>query len=69
MNKQQNRASYTYETAPDAPELAGMQVSSRMLRRAVEQGRITYLKFGNRVIFTPAMLAEFVERSTHAAVK
>jgi hypothetical protein len=29
---------YTYDTAPDSPELNGMGITSRQLRRWVEQG-------------------------------
>lgn len=60
---------YTYETAPDSPELHGTGVTSRMLRRSVEQGRISYRKPGLRVIFSSVDLQEFLDRSTVKAVR
>lgn len=61
---------YTYKTAPDAPALRGTGVTERMLRRAVELGRISYSKpGGQRVIFSSADLQEFIERSTVKAVR
>jgi len=60
---------YTYDTAPDSPQLAGKLVTARTLKHAVATGKISYAKFGNRVIFTEADLQEYVDRSTVKAVR
>jgi excisionase family DNA binding protein len=60
---------YTYDTAPNAPELRGMGITSRQLRRWVEQGKLSHVKPGNRVLLSSTHLREFVERSTNRAVR
>jgi hypothetical protein len=58
---------YTYETAPDAPELRGLGITSRQLHRWGEQRKLTIIKFGNRVLIPSSSLRELVERSTFKA--
>lgn len=60
---------WTYESAPSSPTLQGMGITSRQLRRWVEQGKLSYIKPGNRVLFSEAHLRELVERSTVRAVR
>ncbi|QEO15613.1 helix-turn-helix domain-containing protein [Agromyces intestinalis] len=68
-NKQNTEKYWTYDTAPDSPVLQGMGITSRQLRRWVEQGKLSHIKPGNRVLFSEAHLRELVERSTINAVR
>lgn len=58
---------YTYETAPDSPELRGTGVTTRMLRRLVEQKKIPHHKFGLRTTFSSDDLRAFVDASARPA--
>ena len=70
MDASKNTEQYwTYTSAPDSPTLRGMGITSRQLRRWVEQGKLSHIKPGNRVIFSEALLRELVERSTVNAVR
>lgn len=69
MAKQPEPKYYTYDTAPDSPQLRGMGITPRQLKRAVETRRLSCIKTGLRVLFTEEQLAEFVEKSTLRAVK
>lgn len=61
---------YTYETAPaESPILRGMGITPRQLKRWVEQGKLSHVKPGNRVLISEAHLRELVERSTINAVR
>lgn len=60
---------WTYETAPNSPHLSGTGITTRQLRRWTEQGKVSHLKLGNRVVFTDEHLRELIERATVRAVR
>lgn len=60
---------WDYNTAPDSPILQGMGVTTRQLRRWVDQGKVSHLKIGGKIRFSEEHLRELVERSTVHAVR
>ncbi|MCM3503024.1 hypothetical protein M3667_14220 [Microbacterium sp. P26] len=66
-----SRSLFTYETAPDRiRERHGIAViSTKMLKRRVEAGRIEHLKIGVRVFFTDEQLDALVESFTVRAIR
>lgn len=68
-SKKDTEQYWTYESAPESPILRGMGISSRQLRRWVEQGKLSHIKPGNRVLFSEGHLRELVERATVRAVR
>jgi predicted site-specific integrase-resolvase len=59
-----------YEDAPDSPVLKGTGITSRQLRRAVQLGKISYIKpTGGRVLFAAEHLEQFLARSAVQAVR
>lgn len=67
--KNNTEPTYTYETGPTAAAWGGIPVTSRQLRRWVEQGRLNHVKPGNRVFIRERDILDFIERSTVHAVR
>lgn len=60
---------WTYATAPNAPVLAPLNLSTRQLQRWVEQRKVDHLKIGHRVFFTDEHLRALVGSLTVKAVR
>ncbi len=60
---------WTYETAPASPTLAPLSLTTRQLKRWVEQRKVDHLKIGHRVFFTDEHLRSLVESLTVKAVR
>lgn len=64
----QNRY-YTYESAPQSPELNGLGITPRKLRRDVGRGRIGHFRLGQRVHFSPSDLQQYRDNARIEATR
>jgi len=57
--KQPDRV-YTFATAPDHPLARKYELTTRQFQRAVQAGKISYAKPGQRVLFTSEDIEQFI---------
>jgi excisionase family DNA binding protein len=57
---------YTFIVRKETSQILG--ATERQIERWVAQGKLGYVRMGNRTLHTPEQIRAFVEASTHDAV-